>query len=106
MIVEQDEGISANEPTNEDKSNAECSISGIILVPKKGTKSKVRRHFGLEQKDGIVVDMEKPVRRQCLLKVSAKRGNTSNLFAHLKTKNPDMYVEVQKLHVVQEGKQV
>ena len=65
--------------------------------PKKDTKPEVWHHFGLKQKDGIVVDMKKPVCRQCLLKVSAKRGNTSNLFAHLKTKHPDVYVEVTKL---------
>ena len=33
----------------------------------------------------------------CLAKVSAKYGSTWNLFAHLQTKHPEMYVEVKKL---------
>ena len=41
MIVEQDEGVPANKPTNEDESNAKCSASGFVFSSQEGTKSKV-----------------------------------------------------------------
>ena len=44
----------------------------------------------------MVVGKDKPVCRLCSAKVSAKDGNTMNLFAHLKTKHPELYVEAKK----------
>ena len=51
MIVEQDEGVPVNKPTNEDE---RCSTSGFVFSSQEGTKTKVWCHFGFEQKDGIV----------------------------------------------------
>ena len=107
MIVESSEAIeppNKDSPLNEMEGNSEVSGSNIDLVPKKGTKSEVWRHFGLCQRDGAIVDIDKPVCRLCSLKVSAKQGNTTSLFAHLKNKHPDVYIEVKKLSAKKESR--
>ena len=38
-----------------------------------------------------------PVCRICFTEVSAKWGNTSNLFTHLPKKHPDKYLEVRPI---------
>ena len=106
-LSEEDEDVSIIEPaerpadigngTVADEGESVGHSSGSIdLIPKKGTKSEVWRHFGLAQENGMVVGKDKPVCRLCSVKVSAKDGNTTNLFAHLKTKHPEVYVEVKK----------
>ena len=72
------------------------SVSGIDLpfsefIPKKETKSEVWHHFGLRHEDRIVIDINKPVCKLCLSNLCAKDGNTTNLYAHLKNKHPDVY---------------
>ena len=109
MIVESSEAIeppNKDSPLNEMEGNSEVSGSNIDLVPKKGTKSEVWRHFGLChcQRDGAIVDIDKPVCRLCSLKVSAKQSNTTNLFVHLKNKHPDVYIEVKKLSAKKESR--
>ena len=106
-LSEEDEDVSIVEPaerpadigsetaTDEGESVGHSS-SSIDLIPKKGTKSEVWRHFGLVQENGMVVGKDKPVCRLCSANVSAKDGNTTNLFAHLKTKHPELYVEAKK----------
>ena len=106
-LSEEDEDVSIVEPaerpadigsgtaTDEGESVGHSS-SSIDLIPKKGTKSEVWCHFGLAQENGMVVGKDKPVCRPCSAKVSAKDGNTTNLFAHLKTKHPELYVEAKK----------
>jgi len=79
--------------SNDETSNP---VSGVglpfpELIPKKGMKSEVWHHFGLRHEDGIVVDINKPLCKLCLLNVCAKDGNTTNLYAHLKNKYPDVY---------------
>ena len=61
------------------------------LLPKKGTKFKAWRHFGLRHEDGKLINIDKPVCKFCLSIVSAKDGNTTNLYAHLRNKHPDEY---------------
>ena len=105
-LSEEDEDVSIVEPTErpadigrtatDEGESVGHSSSSIDLIPKKGTKSEVWRHFGLAQENGMVVGKDKPVCRLCSAKVSAKDGNTTNLFAHLKTKHPELYVEAKK----------
>ena len=95
--VDPRDNSTATGPTVEDENNSVTGCSSSNLIPKKGTKSDVWRHFGLQHKDGMAFELDKPVCRLCLVKVSAKDGNTTNLFAHLKTKHPEMYLEVKKL---------
>ena len=109
-LSEEDEDVSivepAERPANIDSSTATdevesigCSSSGINLIPKKGTKSEVWHHFGLEQENGMVVGKDKPVCILCSAKVSTKDGNTMNLFALLKTKHPEVYVRRRQKEV-------
>ena len=97
-----DEGIDeSNEHGNEydTQSQREArsgirSESGVALpelLPKKGTKSEVWHHFGLRHEDGKLIEIGKPVCKLCSSIVSAKDGNTTNLYAHLRNKHPDVY---------------
>ena len=61
------------------------------LLPKKGTTSEVWRHFGLRHKDGVIIERDKPVCKYCCTNISAKDGNTTNLYSHLKNKHPNVY---------------
>ena len=83
---------------DEDESNTRCSTStsGSNLILKKGTKLEVWHHFGLQQKDGAVIEVDKPVCRLCSLKVLVKYGNTTNLFIHLKTSIPKCMYKLRK----------
>ena len=102
-LSEEDEDVSIIDPANigsgtaaDEGESVGHSSSSIDLIPKKGTKSEVWHHFGLTQENGMVVGKDKLVCRLCSAKVSTKDGNTTNLFAHLKTKHPELYVEAKK----------
>ena len=45
--------------------------------------------------EGKYKDSDRPVCRICFSEVSAKWGNTSNLYTHLQKKHPDKYLEVK-----------
>ena len=51
----------------------------------------VWHHFGLRHDDRRPIEIDKPVCKLCFSNVSAKDGNTSNLYAHLKNKHPEEY---------------
>ena len=72
------------------------TVNSCTLVAKNNSKSDIWRHFGLRQIDGRIVEVDKPVCRECFVEVCAKLGNTSNLYSHLKTKHPDLYADLQK----------
>ena len=62
------------------------------------TKSDAWHHLGLKQIDRRIVEVDKPVCRECFAEVHAnfaKLGNTSNLYPHLKTKHPNLYADIQ-----------
>ena len=62
---------------------AEDTTSSRLLVDKPNTKSQVWRHFALvPDTDG---EVDKPKCKLCFEEVIARFGNTSNLFAHLRT---------------------
>ena len=73
-----------------EKMAADNSLSSSLsrtLVDKPNTKSQVWKHFGLApDADGKPKEIDKPRCKLCFEEVIAKYGNTSNLFAHLKTK--------------------
>ena len=67
------------------------------LVDKKNTKSGIWKYFALRiNEDDILVDQDKPVCKLCNSCVSAKYGNTSNLYSHLKNQHQDAYAQVLK----------
>ena len=71
---------------------------GPRLVSKANTTSKVWRYFGLTlEGSGKPKNSNLPVCRICFTEVSAKWGNTSNLFTHLQKKHPDKYLEVRPI---------
>ena len=64
---------------------------GEELLPKLGVKSPVWTYFGMEAQSG-----DKVICRECRRAVSAKNGNTSNLFSHLKNNHPRLYGSVKE----------
>ena len=67
-----------------------------ILVKKPKSSSAVWNYFGLEADlNGVPLPgkEEKPVCKSYKVNVSAKGGNTSNLFTHLRDHHPDLYAE-------------
>ena len=73
--------------------------STVTLVDKKNTKSEVWKHFALrtDRLTGTATDSDKPVCKLCNATVSAKYGNTSNLFAHLKNQHVDVYDTIKRM---------
>ena len=68
----------------------------INLTNKRNTTAKVWKHFGLQlDKNNKTSDMSNPVCRLCYMPVSAKNGNTSNLYSHLMNQHPEQYKEVK-----------
>ncbi len=66
------------------------------LVSKKKASSPAWGYFGFKPAtEDTPIDETSPVCRLCLKNVSAKSGNTSNLFSHLKNKHPRQYVELR-----------
>ena len=96
-IVEPDNSTATSATVEGENNSPITGYSSSNLITKKGTKSEVQHHFGLKHKDEMVFEMDKPVCRLCSAKVSTKDSNTTILFAHLKTKHPEVYVEVKKL---------
>ena len=67
------------------------------LVDKKNTKSGIWKYFALRiNEDDKLVDQDKPVCKLCNSCVSAKYGNTSNFYSHLKNQHQDAYAQVLK----------
>ncbi|KAK7918646.1 hypothetical protein WMY93_009930 [Mugilogobius chulae] len=59
------------------------------LVPKQNTSPAVWEHFGFQpNENGEPENLEQAVCKICEAKISVKRGNTSNLRAHLSTHHP------------------
>jgi len=88
----QDNRIDRQDQSKSDSSGVH--VSEVILpdlLPTKGSKSAVWYHFGLRHEDGRPIEIDKPVCKLCFSNVSAKDGNTSNLYAHLKNKHPEEY---------------
>ena len=66
----------------------------VNLVKKHKSSSVLWNYFGLEaDPNGVPLPgkEEKPVCKSCKVNVSAKGGNTSNLFTHLRDHHPDLY---------------
>ena len=67
----------------------ETSSSSINIVPKENTSSPIWTYFGLKSDDeGKPISNDKVICRVCCGSVTAKGGNTSNLFSHLKGHHP------------------
>lgn len=66
------------------------------LVEKSNTTSEVWRYFGFQPgSDGRPENIETPVCKICFRVIPAKASNTSNLYAHLKSQHPHIYLEVK-----------
>ncbi|KAK7898280.1 hypothetical protein WMY93_019133 [Mugilogobius chulae] len=64
-------------------------MAAANLVPKQNTSSAVWEHFGFQpNENGEPENLEQAVCKICEAKISVKRGNTSNLRAHLSTHHP------------------
>lgn len=73
------------------------------LVAKKKSFSCVWNYFGFKKnEDGSLIDETAPICRLCNSKISAKAGNTSNLFSHLKHKHSQQYAELKDVDKTQE----
>ena len=67
------------------------------LVSKPRTTASVWKHFGFEpDENGNPKNPDRPTCRTCYLEVSAKDGNTTNLYSHLRNKHPKEFSEVSK----------
>ena len=69
----------------------------LQLVRKKNTRSPVWDYFGLkadENGEPIPDLMHSPVCKQCGKNVAASRGNTTNLFSHLRDNHTELYNEI------------
>ena len=65
------------------------------LVSKKKSVSLAWNFFGFKPTTpGALIDEGSPICRLCKKTVSAKGGNTSNLFSHLKNRHPRQYAEI------------
>ena len=74
------------------------------LVSKSGTKSVVWQYIGLRKgTDDVAIDDGTAVGRSCRKTVSAKHGNTSNLWAHLRIHHCNLHTEVTAIMI--SGKQ-
>ena len=61
---------------------------------KSNSRSVIWNYFGLRlDADGKLINEEKQVCRKCKVSVSAKCGNTSNMFHHLWDHHPRLYKE-------------
>lgn len=67
------------------------------LVEKKNTKSPVWRYFAFEaDTDGKPKDIDKPKCKLCQEDITARFGNTSNLYTHIRNKHPSIYTSLAK----------
>jgi len=67
------------------------------LVCKRNTIAPVWAHFGFEaDAKGKLREPDRPKCRLCDAHVGAKDGNTSNLYSHLKTRHPEVYVQLER----------
>ena len=81
------------------------SIEEPVLVSKQNTTSRVWTFFGFIQDDfGKPKDCNKPTCKLCKSIVSAKYGNTTNLYHHLKLKHPKKYLEVKPTYASEAGR--
>lgn len=68
----------------------------LLLTHKRNTKSIVWQYFGLEcNEDGNLKDRDMAVCNICLKRISAKGGNTSNLFQHVGVHHPQEYSKIR-----------
>lgn len=68
----------------------------LLLTHKRNTKSIVWEYFGLEcSEDGSMKDRDMAVCNICLKRISAKGGNTSNLFQHVGVHHPEEYAIIR-----------
>ena len=72
------------------------AVAPTVLIPK-NTTSEAWKHFGLKAgPDGKPLDTSTAYCTLCQHPVSAKGGNTSNLFSHLKFKHPKEFSDIEK----------
>ena len=63
---------------------------------KKNTKSVIWKYFGLEADDkGNPKDADSPKYKLCFQKVTARFGNISNLYLHIRTTHPVVHKDLQ-----------
>ena len=73
------------------------SSSDSDLVSKRNTKAFVWKYFGFEPNEKGNPQLKNHSKcHLCQLEIAAKDGNTSNLYSHLKNKDPKEYDIVQK----------
>ncbi len=67
------------------------------LVSKRKTVAPVWVHFGFQADAKVQLqDPDHLKCRMCDVVVGAKDGNTSNLYSHLKTRHPEVYIQIEK----------
>ena len=67
------------------------------LEAKPRSTSIVWKYFGFEADErGKPLKTDRPICRLCQTEVSAKDGNTTNLYSHLKSKHGEEYLQIQK----------
>ncbi|XP_066568488.1 GTPase IMAP family member 4 isoform X2 [Amia ocellicauda] len=71
---------------------------GELFPPAGRTTSAVWAYFGyVTNEQGCVVEDGNPICRKCRIRVSAKSGNTSNMFVHLRDQHPSQHREALRL---------
>lgn len=72
------------------------SAEGLIRKP--NCDSPVWNYFGLvADENGLPIDKRNPICRTCWKVVRVTAGRTSNLYRHLKTYHPHIFVEVSQM---------
>ncbi len=67
------------------------------LLKKSNSRSEIWNYFGfLPDETGKPIDDGKPICRECLQRIQAKGGNTSNLIKHLRM-HPTYFTEYTKV---------
>ncbi|XP_069476344.1 E3 SUMO-protein ligase ZBED1-like [Ambystoma mexicanum] len=67
----------------------------LLYPPVKRRTSAVWNYFGYAKIRGEIKEDGFPICRACAKKISAKGGNTSNMFTHLREHHPALFLETQ-----------
>ena len=93
-MAEEEEGASSSHIVELDQP---APVDAEQLVAKPRSTSIIWKYFGFEADDkGKPRKTDRPICRLYQTEVSAKDGNTANLYSHLKSKHGEEYLQIQK----------
>ncbi|XP_078476198.1 E3 SUMO-protein ligase ZBED1-like [Lampetra planeri] len=76
------------------ESASTADVDVLLFPPEKRIKSAVWEYFGYQKDDkGCLINTGWPICRTCLVAVSNKAGNTSNMMTHLREYHPALHTE-------------